>query len=139
MKPFSLFIIRQRKRLCEIGKFWISNISKSNRTILMKIYIHNIYITNKIVYKPAADSSSRSREITIEKKGYKNFNLKYLWNLWTNHFAQRSRPRAIQNLPPQGILKGLRQLFHSRNRWMYKTHFIHFSGFTFLLIKKEPW
>ena len=38
----------------------------------MKIHIHNIYITNKIVYKPAADSSSRSREIPIKKKGYKN-------------------------------------------------------------------
>ena len=34
----------------------------------MKIHIHNIYITNKIGYKPAADSSSRSQEITIEKK-----------------------------------------------------------------------
>ena len=30
----------------------------------------------------------------------------------------------------QGILKRLRQ-FYSRNRWMYKTHFFHFSGFTF--------
>ena len=68
----SLLIIRQRKRHCKIGKFWISNISKSNRTILMNIHIHmyhkHIYITNKIVYKPAADSSSRSREITIKKK-----------------------------------------------------------------------
>ena len=31
----------------------------------MKIHIRNIDITNKIVYKPAADLSSRSREITI--------------------------------------------------------------------------
>ena len=51
-----------------------------------------------------------------------------------NHFAQRTQPIAIQNLSPQGILKRLRQ-FYSRNRWMYK---IHFSGSTFLLIKKEP-
>ena len=34
----------------------------------MKIHIHNIYITNKIVYKPAADSSRRSRENPIKKK-----------------------------------------------------------------------
>ena len=31
----------------------------------MKIHIYNIYITYKIVYKSAADSSNRSREITI--------------------------------------------------------------------------
>ena len=31
----------------------------------MKIHIHNIYITHKIVYKSAADSSSRSQEIMI--------------------------------------------------------------------------
>ena len=53
------------------------------------------------------------------------------------HFAQRTRPRAIKNLPPQGILKRLRK-FYSRNRWMYKTCFIYFLGFTFLLIKEEP-
>ena len=58
----------------------------------------------------------------------KNFNLKYRWNLWTNHFAQRTRPRTIQNLPLQGILKRLSQ-FYSRNRWSYKTHFFHFSIF----------
>ena len=61
----------------------------------MKIHIDNIYITLKIVYESAADSSSRSREITIIKKGYKNFNLKYLVNLWTNRLAQRTQPRAI--------------------------------------------
>ena len=33
----------------------------------MKIHIHNIYITHKIVYKSGADSSSRSREIRFEK------------------------------------------------------------------------
>ena len=68
----------------KIGKFWISNISKSNCTILMKIHIHNIYITHKIVCKSEADLSSRSREIMIWRKGYKNFNLIYLRNLWTN-------------------------------------------------------
>ena len=26
-----------------------------------------------------------------------------IWNLWTNPFAQRTQPRAIQNLPLQGI------------------------------------
>ena len=132
--------MRQRKRICEIGKFWISNISKSNRTILMKIHIHYIYITNKIVYRQFINLIHRAvlEKLRFKKKGYKNFNLKYLWNLWTNHFAQRTRLRAIQNLPPPGILKRLRQ-FYSRNRWMYKTYFIHFSGFTFLLIKKEPW
>ena len=36
----------------------------------MKIHINNIYITHKIVYKSAADSSSRSREIyDLKKKG----------------------------------------------------------------------
>ena len=38
--------------------------------ILMKIQIHNIYITHKILYKSGVDLSSRSQE--------KNFNLKYL-------------------------------------------------------------
>ena len=65
----------------------------------MKMQIHNIYITYKIVYKPGADSSSRSREIAIwKKKSLKKFNLKYLWNLWTNRSAQKTQPRAIQNL-----------------------------------------
>ena len=32
------------------------------------------------------------------KKCYKNFNLKYLRNLWNDHVAQRTQPRAIQNL-----------------------------------------
>ena len=54
-----------------------------------------------------------------------------------NHFAERIRPGAIQKLPPQGILKRLRP-FYSRNGWMCKTHFIHFSGFMFSLIKQEP-
>ena len=50
----------------------------------------------------------------------------------------RTRLRAIQNLPLQGSLKRLSQLY-SRNRWTYKTHFFfHFSMFTFLLITKEP-
>ena len=70
---FSLVIMRQRKWLCEIEKFWIS---KSNCTILMKIHIHNIYITYKIVYKSGAEcypsdsdtSYSCSQEITIWKK-----------------------------------------------------------------------
>ena len=34
----------------------------------MKIHIHNIYITYKIVYKSGADLSSRFRKITIKKK-----------------------------------------------------------------------
>ena len=62
----------------------------------MNIYIHNIYITNKIVYTSAADSSSRfSRNYNLEKMD--------------QSFSQRTRPRAIQNLPPQAILKRLRQ------------------------------
>ena len=64
--------------------------------------------------------------------------LKYLWNLMTNHFVQRSRPSTIQNLPLQGILKRLSQ-FCSSNRWKYKTHFFYFLLFTFLLITNEPW
>ena len=58
--------MRHRKWLCKIEKLWISNISESNCTILMKIHMHNIYITHKIVNKSGADSSSRSREITID-------------------------------------------------------------------------
>ena len=37
----------------------------------MKIHMHNINITQKIVYTSAADSSSRSQEITILRKGLK--------------------------------------------------------------------
>ena len=59
----------------------------------MKIHIYNIYIANKIVYRSAADSLSRSREITILKKGWKTFKLKYLWNLWTNRTQQRKAQR----------------------------------------------
>ena len=43
----------------------ISNISKINDMILTKIHTHIVYITYKIVYKFGADTSSRSREITI--------------------------------------------------------------------------
>ena len=62
------------------------------------------------------------------EKRIKNFNLKYLWNLWTNHFAQRTRPRTIKNLALQRILKRLNQ-FYSRNRWTYKTRFFNFLIF----------
>ena len=106
----------------KIRKFWISNISKSNRTILMKIHLHNIYITHKIICKSGADSSSRSREITIWRKDKKNFNLKYLWNLWTNISPSKLKPKAIQNILLQGILKRLSP-FNSRNRLTYKIHF----------------
>ena len=34
----------------------------------MKIYIHNIHITHKVVCKSGADSSTRSHEIPIWKK-----------------------------------------------------------------------
>ena len=33
------------------------------------------------------------------KKSEKNFNIKYLRNLWINPFAQRTHPISIQNLP----------------------------------------
>ena len=36
---------------------------KNNRTLLMRIPIHNIYITHEVVYKSGADTSSRSQEI----------------------------------------------------------------------------
>ena len=62
------------------------------------------------------------------KKRYKNFNLKYRRNLWTDHVAQRTQPRSIQNLPLGQISKRLSQ-FYSRNRSTYKTHFFHFSNF----------
>ena len=75
------------------------------------------------------------KKLRFEKKVNKMLtsNISEIYGL---HFAQRIRLRAIQNLPPQGILKRLTQ-FYTRNRWMYKTHFFYFSGFTFLLIKKE--
>ena len=41
----------------------------------MKIHIHNIYNTHKIVYKSGADSSSRSRKKRFEKKVKKNVTL----------------------------------------------------------------
>ena len=50
------------------------------------------------------------------------------------YFAFKTRPKAIQNLLLEGILKRLSP-FNSRNRLTYK---IHFSDFTFLLITKEP-
>ena len=62
------------------------------------------------------------------KQRLKNFNLKYLRNLWTDHVAQRTQPRSIQNLPLREISKRLSQ-FYSRNRSTYKTHFFHFSIF----------
>ena len=40
---------------------------------MIKIHVHNIYITYKIVYKSGADSSSRFREITIWKNKFKKF------------------------------------------------------------------
>ena len=69
------------------------------------------------------------KKLRFEKKTLKNFNLKYLWNLWTNHFAQRSRPRTIKNLPLQRILKRLSE-FYFRNRSTYKTNFFHFFIFS---------
>ena len=59
--------------------------------------------------------------LRFKKKRLLNFNLK----LWTNHFAFRTRPRAIQHLPLQRISKRLSQLY-SRHRWTYKTHFYSF-------------
>ena len=40
---------------------------------MIKIHVHNIYITYKIVYKSGTDSSSRFREITIWKNKFKKF------------------------------------------------------------------
>ena len=118
--------MQQRKWRFKIGKIWIL---KSNCTITIKIYVHNIYIADKIVYKSGAEIHQAVFEkLWFEKISLKNFNLKYLQNSWTNHFSQRTRPRTIQNLPPQGILKRLRQ-FYSRNRWTYKTHFFSFFRF----------
>ena len=42
---------------------WLSCDKENN--FVKYFVIHNIYITYKIVYKSGADSSSRSREITI--------------------------------------------------------------------------
>ena len=62
----------------------------------------------------------------------KNYDLKeskkYLWDLSTNHFAKRTRPRVIQKLSQQRILNRLSQ-FYFRNRWTYKTHFFQFLCF----------
>ena len=40
---------------------------------MVKIHVHNIYITYKIVYKSGADLSSRFREIMIGKNKFKKF------------------------------------------------------------------
>ena len=74
-------------------------------------------------------------KLRFEKK-VKKILTSNIWNLWTNHFAQRTWPRTIQYLPPQGILKRWRQ-FYSRNRWMYKTHFNHISGGYVFVNKKR--
>ena len=58
---------------------------------------------------PDSDTLSRSREIIILKKSQKIFNLKFLGNLLTTHFVQRTRPRAIQNLFLEEILNQLSQ------------------------------
>ena len=93
------------------------------------IFLENIFILILFRMLPIRfryiEPFSRNYDL---KKGYKNFILKYLWNLWTNHFAQGTRPRTIQNLPRQGILKRLSK-FYFRNRWTCKTNFIHFSFF----------
>ena len=70
---------------------------------------------------------SFSRNYVLKQK-QKNCNFKHLWNLYTNHFAKRCRPRTIKKLDRHRILNRLRQ-FYSGNRWMYETHFIHFSIF----------
>ena len=46
----------------------------------MKIHIHNIYITYKFVYKSGANSSSRSRKMTIWKK-VKEISTSYIFEI----------------------------------------------------------
>ena len=65
------------------------------------------------------------------KKGQKIFNLKYLRNLWINHFAQRTRLRTIKNLPLQRIWKRLSE-FYSRTL-VEHTKIIYFSFFNFFI------
>ena len=76
----------------------------------MKISTHIFYITYKIVYEFGTDTYRAVLEkLRFEEKVKKILNLKYLWNLWTNHFVQRTLPRTIQNLPLQEILRRLSQ------------------------------
>ena len=108
-------------------KYQIS--SKRNRTNFLKIHKRIIYITYNIAYKLGTKPSIRSQEITIWQKRWKNFNLKYFWNLWTNHFSQRTQQKTIQNLPLKKISKRLSQ-FYSRNRACTKLIWFHFPFFT---------
>ena len=48
-------------------------------------------------------------KLRFEKKSEKNLNLKYIWNLWINPFAQRTISIGVRNLPLQKISKRLSQ------------------------------
>ena len=63
----------------------------------MKIHIHNIYITYKIVYKSAADSSNRSREITIFKK-VKKILLKFVDQSFSPKNSAESYPKSTSTM-----------------------------------------
>ena len=56
------------------------------------------------------------------KKGYKNFNLKFISEIYGPIMYPKQQPRSIQNLPLGEISKRISQ-FYSRNRSTYKTHF----------------
>ena len=129
IKTILLYLLCDKENDSKIGKFWISNISKSNRMILMKIHIHISILHTKFSINLQLIYRGVLQKLRYLKKVKKNFNLHYLWILWTNDFTQIIRPRTIQNLPLQGTSKRLSQ-FYSRYRWIYKTHFFIFQFFS---------
>ena len=135
--PFFRFYVFVNKKRTVIARKLIFFLENIGILILFRMLHIRFRYIEKLRFEKKLKKLTISRNYDLKKR-LKKFNLKYLSNLWTNHFAQRTRPRAIKNLPPQGILKRLRK-FYSLNRWMYKTHFIYVLGLTFLLIKKEPW
>ena len=80
------------------------------------------------------------RKTLLEKLRFEKIIKKMLssnnWNLWTNHFSQRTQTEAIQNLPLQDILKRLSQ-FYYRNRWTYKFIISFFNVCVFVNNKKR--
>ena len=95
----------------------------------MKIHMHNIYMTHKIVYNLELIHQA-VQEIKIWKK------LKKIlpWNI-SDIYRPIISPKEL------GAELSIIYLYKefSRNRWTYKTHFFHFLIFTFLLITNVPW
>ena len=75
-------------------------------------------------------------KLQFEKKSEKNFNLKYLWNLWINPLAQRIVSIGVQNIPLQKNSKQLSQ-FYSSYATTKKITFFYKFFFPKYWIKKQ--